>query len=504
MGAYLAIKSKNLLPYPFGDKGIVTRNGITFTDNGDGSITVNGTATAEAYFALSYKEFLTTSPNQMVACYTGNPVGASTDTYYIYLPQTGHKITKSYHLSGNPSYWKSIRIIVKSGVTVNNAVFRPMVYVYDSSKGYDTNYEPYYTYKRVKALTVSGNKFDINGAHTKNTPNIRVINGNELFCHAISGSADYYIKYSAIYPKGTYKFSANIKKVDSTGNVVSDTKLRIVTSSQITGGTWNNFYKGYFKDLESGEVFTFTANEDFTIMFPWTGGAGLNSTMSNITLRRIGAKCTIRMRPTAFPEQYQRVEYIESTGTQYIDTGVIGKSGLTAEMKMCWTALQKDGAFLGSRTDVGGAKRIYMCYMYNPNFATEQVGRWYIGYNALKDTGISIEKDRVYELKTILKNAKQEFYIDGERVWYEYVGGEVNTGLNLYLFNYNADNSIVSHCASSARLYYLKIYDGDKLVRNFIPCYRKSDGKIGLLDIVSGVFFTNPQGTGTFRKGADV
>ncbi len=42
---------KNLIPYPYVDT-TKTHNGITFTDNGDGSVTINGTATAEAYFYL--------------------------------------------------------------------------------------------------------------------------------------------------------------------------------------------------------------------------------------------------------------------------------------------------------------------------------------------------------------------------------------------------------------------------------------------------------------------
>lgn len=44
--------AKNLLPYPYKETTL-TRNGITFTDNGDGSITVNGTATSDAMIALS-------------------------------------------------------------------------------------------------------------------------------------------------------------------------------------------------------------------------------------------------------------------------------------------------------------------------------------------------------------------------------------------------------------------------------------------------------------------
>lgn len=54
-GATQIIQSgKNLAEYPYSNK-TKTVNGITFTDNGDGSITMDGTATANATFYLSNK-----------------------------------------------------------------------------------------------------------------------------------------------------------------------------------------------------------------------------------------------------------------------------------------------------------------------------------------------------------------------------------------------------------------------------------------------------------------
>ena len=48
-----------------------------------------------------------------------------------------------------------------------------------------------------------------------------------------------------------------------------------------------------------------------------------------------------------------------------------------------------------------------------------------------------------------------------------------------------------------------KIWNNDSLVRDFVPCYRKSDSVIGLYDLVSQTFFIN-QGSGSFIKGGDV
>lgn len=43
--AVVNLRSKNLIPYPYRN-ATQTKNGVTFTDNGDGSITINGTPTA--------------------------------------------------------------------------------------------------------------------------------------------------------------------------------------------------------------------------------------------------------------------------------------------------------------------------------------------------------------------------------------------------------------------------------------------------------------------------
>ena len=56
---------------------------------------------------------------------------------------------------------------------------------------------------------------------------------------------------------------------------------------------------------------------------------------------------------------------------------------------------------------------------------------------------------------------------------------------------------------SKNRYYQLRIEKDGVLMRDMIPCYRKSDGEVGMYDIVTGKFYTNT-GKGTFTKGADV
>ena len=68
----------------------------------------------------------------------------------------------------------------------------------------------------------------------------------------------------------------------------------------------------------------------------------------------------------------------------------------------------------------------------------------------------------------------------------------------MYIFNFQPTDSR----STSAKLYEFKIYSEDVLVRNFVPCIRKSDEEIGLYDLVTNKFFEN-KGTVAFTAGPE-
>ena len=53
----------------------------------------------------------------------------------------------------------------------------------------------------------------------------------------------------------------------------------------------------------------------------------------------------------------------------------------------------------------------------------------------------------------------------------------------------------------NCNLYYALIYDGNNLIRQFIPAKRKSDNVVGLYDLVNDTFYTNA-GSYNFDYGA--
>lgn len=114
-------KGANLIKYPYLDKS-GTVNGITFTDNGDGSVTADGTATADTYFRFSEYDVY---PNQ-ARTLSGGPAGGSSATYCLeasgFIPDFGD----GYTIKHTSYFYGTIRIRIKSGTTVNNLTFRPM------------------------------------------------------------------------------------------------------------------------------------------------------------------------------------------------------------------------------------------------------------------------------------------------------------------------------------------------------------------------------------------
>jgi hypothetical protein len=53
------------------------------------------------------------------------------------------------------------------------------------------------------------------------------------------------------------------------------------------------------------------------------------------------------------------------------------------------------------------------------------------------------------------------------------------------------------------KLYTCQFEENGVLMRDFVPCYRKSDHEPGLYDLVNGVFYTN-QGSVPFLVGGNV
>ena len=186
------------------------------------------------------------------------------------------------------------------------------------------------------------------------------------------------------------------------------------------------------------------------------------------------------------PEEYQEVEYIESTGTQYLDTKIVtnNNSKIVIQAQATDANIGTGYRLFGSRT---GAKI--------GNFISTNNGKVYVDYGGSSfEASLALDNGvHVYNLD------KNKFYYDGVLLK-EWNVVEFSSPSNAYLFGAYHDGGIV---IKPWRIWYCRLYDNDVLVRDLVPCYRKSDNTIGMYDIVSGAFFTNA-GTGEFLKGINV
>ena len=124
---------KNILPYPYAET-TKTENGLTFTDNGDGTITVKGTASADTTFNLCTDLVLTAGTYTFSGC----PSNGSNTTYFI-SGFTGTDIGNGFTVVLDSDTTGSLSITIKSGTTISNKVFKPQIEV-GSEK---TSYEQY-------------------------------------------------------------------------------------------------------------------------------------------------------------------------------------------------------------------------------------------------------------------------------------------------------------------------------------------------------------------------
>lgn len=61
----------------------------------------------------------------------------------------------------------------------------------------------------------------------------------------------------------------------------------------------------------------------------------------------------------------------------------------------------------------------------------------------------------------------------------------------MYLFAKNLYGDAKIFDYFNLKVFALKMYKGDTLIRDFVPCYRKFDKVAGLYDLVEGKFYTN-------------
>lgn len=236
------------------------------------------------------------------------------------------------------------------------------------------------------------------------------------------------------------------------------------------------------------------------IVTSYTLSGELTEGPSTVTVMYGGKTTTFTVSVTGMlPSEYQKVEYIQSTGTQYIITDIRGNDNnyLKYEIKFYHGAQAtsaedliygaQSASTLRANYEIGFSNTANRLYAYSSSSA-EIIDQ--IVNGTVCDLTVTFSSSSPYATMKLT---------DGTKV----LTSEKTTANSL---TGNETISILGHMTAAhcrARIYSLKAYNSSGLFMNMIPCYRKSDGEIGMYELVTSQFFTN-NGTGTFLKGADI
>lgn len=196
------------------------------------------------------------------------------------------------------------------------------------------------------------------------------------------------------------------------------------------------------------------------------------------------------------PEGYVELEYIESTGTQYINTGIYLKGdnwrfkveyeSTDSINNKCLTGIQNgnplfvlyNGSLYCQPTSTSPSKKV-------------TTNLWTIGHHIIdiKTNGGYVESKldstiTAYELGTTTSFSDELFNVYPVCVlayWY-------------------TNDMCPNDRKLAAKLYNYRIYNNDKTVCNLVPAMRTSDGTVGMYDLHRRKFLTN-SGTGDFIAG---
>ena len=203
------------------------------------------------------------------------------------------------------------------------------------------------------------------------------------------------------------------------------------------------------------------------------------------------------------PAGYKRCEYIEGTGTQFIDLGSIPigeKTGFRIRLNITSdTGGNAFGGFVPNTRNFAyfGLRDRKSCF-FTSNYSSgvsspvANFGRTLYG----TDIEYAYKYDNVRSLFSIQTNGIE---IGTSRIF-------TMPNSSFALFSFKDANGIIRSSESQVakmKLMLFEVFSGENIQAKLLPCIRLEDQSAGMYDIVSDTFFGNV-GTGSFIAGNTV
>ncbi len=195
------------------------------------------------------------------------------------------------------------------------------------------------------------------------------------------------------------------------------------------------------------------------------------------------------MPTPGLPAEYREVEYLQSSGTQYIDTGFKPNQDTRVVVDahvLSVNGIASNGLHIAST--IGGGT-FYTTYIANGAVVGSRYG---------KQNPMTFAANKPnWNQRLVYDKNKNVTTVGGYKITANYE--KFQHAYSIYLFARN--NAGAMDFGSMSRIYSCKMYDNGTLIRDYVPCLRKADSIPGMYDLVNNVFYTNG-GTGDFVCGS--
>lgn len=189
------------------------------------------------------------------------------------------------------------------------------------------------------------------------------------------------------------------------------------------------------------------------------------------------------------PDGYTKVEYLQSSGTQWIDMGIAPDQNTKVILKVLATNLNGSSgvSLIGSRSSNNSSDQFFTYISADQGFLFRVDG---------DKAPAAFTKFKVNTLYTITLSSSR-FLVDDNG----------NSVLTMYLSSSDFTSTVTMALFRAkpfsmgfiGNIYVCKHYNNDHLIQHFVPCL-DSDGIPCMYDLVSKTAFYN-QGTGSFTWG---
>lgn len=214
-----------------------------------------------------------------------------------------------------------------------------------------------------------------------------------------------------------------------------------------------------------------------------------------ITAIEVKSGNTLVKIPQTLPSTYSPIEYLQFTGTQYINTGAIVDSNTGFDITFEVLNGQSNSPYYNlfgvhGNDSSGGTGETQNFFRIDTIPVDSNSGTEFKYGSTVYNSGIT--NTSKINIKLVNKVYTKP---NGSTIT---LSGNITSGLPMYIGCINKNNTAYGN-KSSMKLYRFKIYNGSTLAHDFIPVQRVSDKVLGLYDLKTSTFKTN-LGSGVFTS----